>query len=54
MRQPPADLVMGSAPFPGALGGREYFNAVDNSLSFMALNLGIATQFRSSNTCDMC
>ena len=39
---------------PGALGGREYFSAVDNSLSFMALKLGIATQFRTRNTCDMC
>ena len=53
--QPPADLACdGQCSVPGALGGREYFSAVDNSLSFMALKLGIATQFRTCNTCDMC
>ena len=51
----PADLACdGQCSVPGALGGREYFSAVDNSLSFMALKLGIATQFRKRNTCDMC
>ena len=51
----PADLACdGQCSVPGALGGREYFSAGDNSLSFMALKLGIATQFRTRKTCDMC
>ena len=46
--------VMGSAPF------RALWEAANTSapstirLWFMALKLGIATQFRTRNTCDMC